>query len=188
MTEKDYYELLEVSRDADGETIKKSYRRLAMKYHPDRNPGDKEAETKFKEINEAYDVLKDSQKRAAYDRYGHQAFAGGAGGNPFNGFEFNFGSGGFSDIFADVFSEFMGGGRRGGQRSYAQRGEDVRYNLSISLEEAFSGVEKEITIPSTETCEDCHGHGTKDGSEAPICDKCGGSGRIHQQQGGFLIL
>ena len=187
MTEKDYYELLEVSRDADGETIKKSYRRLAMKYHPDRNPGDKEAETKFKEINEAYDVLKDSQKRAAYDRYGHQAFAGGAGGNPFNGFEFNFGSGGFSDIFADVFSEFMGGGRRGGQRSYAQRGEDVRYNLSISLEEAFSGVEKEITIPSTETCEDCHGHGTKDGSEAPICDKCGGSGRIHQQQGGFFI-
>ena len=140
MTEKDYYELLEVSRDADSETIKKSYRRLAMKYHPDRNPGDKEAETKFKEINEAYDVLKDSQKRAAYDRYGHQAFAGGAGGNPFNGFEFNFGSGGFSDIFADVFSEFMGGGRRGGQRSYAQRGEDVRYNLSISLEEAFSGV------------------------------------------------
>ena len=94
-------------------------------------------------------MLKDSQKRAAYDRYGHQAFAGGAGGNPFNGFEFNFGSGGFSDIFADVFSEFMGGGRRGGQRSYAQRGEDVRYNLSISLEEAFSGVEKEITIPST---------------------------------------
>lgn len=188
MTEKDYYELLEVSRDADGETIKKSYRRLAMKYHPDRNPGDKEAETKFKEINEAYDVLKDSQKRAAYDRYGHQAFAGGAGGNPFNGFEFNFGSGGFSDIFADVFSEFMGGGRRGGQRSYAQRGEDVRYNLSISLEEAFSGVEKEITIPSTETCEACHGHGTKDGSEAPICDKCGGSGRIHQQQGGFFIV
>lgn len=191
MTEKDYYELLEVARDADGETIKRSYRRLAMKYHPDRNPDDSEAENRFKEICEAYEVLKDSQKRAAYDRYGHQAFANGGmgGGNPFNGFEFNFGSGGFSDIFADVFSEFMGGGRgRGAQRSYAERGADVRYNMTITLEEAFTGVEKEITIPSTETCEDCHGHGTKDGKEAPVCDKCHGSGRIHQQQGGFFIV
>lgn len=191
MTEKDYYELLEVARDADGETIKRSYRRLAMKYHPDRNPDDSEAENRFKEICEAYEVLKDSQKRAAYDRYGHQAFANGGmgGGNPFNGFEFNFGSGGFSDIFADVFSEFMGGGRgRGTQRSYAERGADVRYNMTITLEEAFTGVEKEITIPSTETCEDCHGHGTKDGKEAPVCDKCHGSGRIHQQQGGFFIV
>lgn len=176
--ETDYYELLEVSRDAGGDEIKKSYRRLAMKYHPDRNPGDKEAETKFKEINEAYEVLKDEQKRAAYDRYGKQAFAGGMGGNggnPFGGFEFNFGAGGFSDIFSEVFSEFMGGGRR---QSYAQRGADVRYNLEITLEEAFSGVEKEIKIPSTVTCEKCHGHGTKDGKEAPVCSECRGSGKF----------
>ena len=111
MTEQDYYELLEVDKNASGEEIKKAYRKMAMKYHPDRNPGDKEAETKFKEINEAYEVLKDEQKRAAYDRYGHQAFTQGAGmggGNPFGGFEFNFGSGGFSDVFSDIFSEFMG--------------------------------------------------------------------------------
>lgn len=188
MTERDYYEILEVSRDATGEQIKKSYYRLAMKYHPDRNPDSKECEAKIKEINEAYDILKDNQKRAAYDRYGHQAFANGnGGGNPFNGFEFNFGTGGFSDVFADIFSEFMGGGR-GGRQTYAQKGSDVRYNLSLSLEEAFAGVEKELKIPSTETCEECHGHGTKDGKEAPVCDKCHGSGKIHQQQGGFFIV
>lgn len=188
MTERDYYEILEVSRDASGEQIKKSYYRLAMKYHPDRNPDSKECEAKIKEINEAYDILKDSQKRAAYDRYGHQAFANGSGGdNPFNGFEFNFGTGGFSDVFADIFSEFMGGGR-GSRQSYAQKGSDVRYNLSLTLEEAFNGVEKELKIPSTETCEECHGHGTKDGKEAPICDKCHGSGKVHQQQGGFFIV
>ena len=131
MTEKDYYELLEVSREASGEEIKKSYRRLAMKYHPDRNPGDQEAELHFKEINEAYEVLKDEQKRAAYDRYGHQAFAGGQGGG-FGGFDFNFGTGGFSDVFSDIFSEFMGGGRSSRQ-SYAERGADIRYNLDITL-------------------------------------------------------
>lgn len=184
--ETDYYELLEVSKDASGDEIKKSFRRLAMKYHPDRNPGDKLAEQKFKEINEAYEVLKDEQKRSAYDRYGKQAFAGGQGGNPFGGFEFNFGSGGFSDIFADVFSEFMGGGRR--PRSYAERGADVRYNMEITLEEAFTGVEKEITIPSTQTCETCHGHGTKDGKEAPLCPNCKGSGKVHMQRGGFFIV
>lgn len=187
-TEKDYYELLEVAKSASGEEIKKSYRRLAMKYHPDRNPGDKEAESKFKEINEAYDVLKDEQKRAAYDRYGHQAFANGGmgGGNPFNGFDFNFG-GGFSDIFSDVFSEFMGGGHRNAQQSYAQDGADLRYNLEITLEEAFSGVEKEIKIPSTKECDDCHGHGTADGKEAPICPHCQGSGKIRSQRG-FMIV
>lgn len=187
--ETDYYELLEVTREASGDEIKKSFRRLAMKYHPDRNPDDKTAEQKFKEINEAYEVLKDEQKRAAYDRYGRQAFAGGMGGqggNPFGGFEFNFGSGGFSDIFADVFSEFMGGGRR--PRTYAERGADVRYNLEINLEESYTGIEKEITIPSTETCETCHGHGTKDGKEAPICPNCKGSGKIHMQRGGFFIV
>ena len=147
MTEKDYYEILEVSKTASGDEIKKSFRKLAMQYHPDRNPGDKEAEAKFKEINEAYEVLKDEQKRAAYDRYGHQAFANGAGGNPFGGeFNFEFGdAGGFADIFSSVFGDFMGGGRQR-KPSYALCGADARYDLSISLEEAFSGLEKEIEI------------------------------------------
>ncbi len=186
--ETDYYELLEISKTASSDEIKKSFRRLAMKYHPDRNPNDKVAEQKFKEINEAYEVLKDEQKRAAYDRYGKQAFAGGmgGGGNPFGGFEFNFGAGGFSDIFSEVFSDFMGGGAR--RQSYARRGADVRYNMEITLEEAFSGVEKEIKIPSTETCEECHGHGTKDGKEAPICEMCHGSGKVRMQRGGFFIV
>ena len=187
MTEKaDYYEILEVSKTASGEEIKKAFRRLAMQYHPDRNPGNKEAEQKFKEINEAYEVLKDEQKRAAYDRYGHQAFAGGSGANPFGGFDFNFGgAGGFADIFSDVFSEFMGGGRR--QQCYAVRGSDVRYNMEISLEEAFTGIEKEVTIPSSETCEDCHGHGTKDGNPAPICPHCQGTGKVRLQKGFFVV-
>lgn len=188
MTEKDYYEILEVSKDASGDEIKHAFRRLAMQYHPDRNPGNKDAETKFKEINEAYEVLKDEQKRAAYDRYGHQAFASGGmgGGNPFGGFNFDFGGGNFSDIFSEVFSEFMGGGR-GRKQSYAQRGQDIRYNLSISLEEAFSGVEKEIKFSSTATCETCHGHGTKDGKEAPVCPHCNGTGKIRLQQGFFVV-
>lgn len=191
-TQADYYELLEVSKTASADEIKKSYRRLAMKYHPDRNPGDKEAETKFKEINEAYEVLKDEQKRAAYDRYGHQAFTGGmngAGGNPFGGFDFNFGSGGFSDVFSDIFSEFMGGGsRRQANPNAPERGADLRYNLEITLEEAFSGIEKEIKIPTTKVCEACHGHGTADGKEADVCPDCHGSGKIHRQQGGFFIV
>ena len=188
MTEKDYYEVLEVSKDASGDEIKKSFRRLAMQYHPDRNPGNKEAETKFKEINEAYEVLKDEQKRAAYDRYGHQAFANGGmgGGNPFGGFDFGGGAGGFADIFSEVFSEFVGRGRGAG-RSYAQRGQDVRYNMTLTLEEAFTGLEKEITLPSTETCETCHGHGTKDGKEAPTCPYCKGSGKMRMQQGFFVV-
>ncbi len=190
MTEKDYYEILEVSKNASGEEIKHAFRRLAMQYHPDRNPNNKEAEAKFKEINEAYEVLKDEQKRAAYDRYGHQAFAAGGmgGGNPFGGFNFDFGgaAGGFADIFSEVFSEFMGGGR-GRKQSYAQRGQDIRYNLSISLEEAFSGIEKEIKFPSTQTCETCHGHGTKDGKEAPVCPHCNGTGKIRLQQGFFVV-
>ncbi len=189
MTERDYYEILEVSKTASGEEIKKAFRRLAMKYHPDRNPGDKEAETHFKEINEAYEVLKDEQKRAAYDRYGHQAFANGGmgGGNPFGGFEFNFGAGGFSDIFSQVFSDFMGGGRAAAGAAYAQPGADIRYNMEISIEEAFSCIEKEIKIPSSVTCEKCHGHGTKDGKEAPICPHCKGSGQIHLQKGFFVV-
>lgn len=194
MTEQDYYELLEVSKTANGEEIKKSYRRLAMQYHPDKNPGNKAAESKFKEINEAYEVLKDEQKRSAYDRYGHQAFAGGmgggAGGNPFGGgFEFNFGSGGFSDVFSEIFSDFMGGGRpRGSRASSAEPGSDLRYNLEISLEESFSGIEKEIKIPNSKVCETCHGHGTADGKEAQTCPHCHGRGKIQRQQGGFFIV
>ena len=145
MTEKDYYELLEISKDASGDEIKAAFRKLAMKYHPDRNPGNKEAEQKFKEINEAYEVLKDDQKRAAYDRYGAQAFQGGmGGGNPF-GAGFGMNAEDLSDIFSNIFSDFMGGGRpRGGNG--AVRGADLTYNLEITLEEAFTGVEKEIKI------------------------------------------
>ena len=189
MTERDYYEILGIDKSANGDEIKKSFRKLAMQYHPDRNPGDKEAEAKFKEINEAYEILKDEQKRAAYDRYGHQAFANGmggaGGGNPFGGFDFNFGSG-FSDIFSQVFSDFMGGGQQRAA-NYAVDGDDVRYNLEISLEEAFSGVEKEISLPSSATCEKCHGHGTKDGKEAPVCPHCQGSGRVRMQKGFFVV-
>ena len=190
MSKTDYYETLGVNKGASADEIKKSFRKLAMQYHPDRNPNNKEAEAKFKEINEAYEILKDDQKRAAYDRFGHQAFSGGAGGgNPFGagfGFDFSSGSGGFADIFSEVFSEFMGGGRSRRQ-SYAQRGQDIRYNMSISLEEAFSGIDKEITLPSSETCEKCNGHGTKDGKEAPICNHCGGTGKVRMQQGFFVV-
>ncbi|MDD4556364.1 MAG: molecular chaperone DnaJ [Alphaproteobacteria bacterium] len=188
-SEMDYYQALEVDRNADGETLKKSYRKLAMKYHPDRNPNDKEAEEKFKYINEAYDVLKDEQKKAAYDRYGHNAYkqsGGMGGGNPFGGgFEFNFGTGGFSDIFSDIFSEFMGGQDRG--RSHAHKGDDLHQAVSISLEEAFSGVEKEISLNKTKLCEKCHGHGTKDGKEAPECSFCRGTGKVRVQRGFFIM-
>lgn len=189
MSQIDYYEVLELKKDATADEIKKSFRRLAMQYHPDRNPGDKEAEAKFKEINEAYEVLKDEQKRAAYDRYGHQAFNGAGGGNPFGGFDFNFSSGGgFADIFSSVFEEFMGGGRgRGAQNSYEQRGADVRYDITISLNEAFAGIEKEITLDSTAPCEKCHGHGTKSGDKAPVCSHCSGSGKVRMQQGFFVM-
>ncbi|MGE5146355.1 MAG: DnaJ domain-containing protein, partial [Candidatus Eiseniibacteriota bacterium] len=137
MAKRDYYEILGVARDAGGDDIKKSFRKLAMQFHPDRNPGDKAAEHKFKEINEAYEVLKDEQKRAAYDRYGHAAFEhGGAGGARAGGFEAHFGAG-FADIFDEMFGDFMGGGRRGAEA--ATRGSDLRYNMEITLEEAFEG-------------------------------------------------
>ena len=187
MTEKDYYELLEVSKDASGDEIKRAFRKLAMKYHPDRNPGDKEAEQRFKEINEAYEVLKDEQKRAAYDRYGHQAFQGGmGGGNPFGG-GFGFNAEDLSDLFSNMFSDFMGGGRTQA-RNGPVRGDDLRYNLSISLEEAFNGTEKEIKIRASEPCETCHGYGTADGKEAPVCEMCHGSGKVRRQQGGFFVF
>lgn len=188
-TTADYYETLGVSKTASADELKKAYRKLAMQYHPDRNPDNKEAEAKFKEINEAYEVLKDEQKRAAYDRYGHQAFAGGMGGgagaNPFNGFDFT--GAGFADVFSDIFSEFTGQGRSR-QRSYAGRGEDIRYDVTMTLEEAFTGIEKEINITTSKECEHCHGFGTADGKEAPVCPTCGGSGKVRTQQGGFFVF
>lgn len=188
-TTADYYEVLGVTKTATGDEIKKAYRRLAMQYHPDRNPGDKDAEAKFKDINEAYEVLKDEQKRAAYDRYGHQAFTGGmgngAGANPFNGFDFT--GAGFADVFSDIFSEFTGQGRTR-QRSYAQRGEDIRYDVSLTLEEAYTGLEREISVTSSKECEMCHGYGTADGKEPPVCATCGGTGKVRTQQGGFFVF
>ena len=189
-TTEDYYTILGITKNASADEIKKAYRKLAMQYHPDRNPGDKAAEAKFKDINEAYEVLKDDQKRAAYDRYGHQAFAGGMGGgagaNPFNGFDFT--GSGFADVFSDIFSEFTGQGRRSKQRSYAERGDDIRYDLVLTMEEAFSGLEKEISITTSKICETCHGHGTADGKEPPVCATCNGSGKIRTQQGGFFVF
>jgi len=191
MSDKDYYEVLGVSKTATADELKRAYHSQAMKYHPDRNPNDPEAEVRFKEINEAYDVLKDEQKRAAYDRYGKQAFQNGGmcGGNPFGGFGFDFnGAGGFSDMFSDIFSEFMGGGRQRSNPNAPQDGADLRYNLDVTLEEAFNGIEKEITIPHAEICEECHGHGTEDGKEAPICTTCHGRGKVQSQKGGFFIV
>lgn len=188
-TELDYYQTLEVDKNADGETLKKSYRRLAMKYHPDKNPGDKASEEKFKHICEAYECLKDDQKRAAYDRYGHDAFkrnASNGGGNPF-GFDFGFGTGGFSDIFSDIFSEFMGGAQTRQNPNGAKRGEDLQYELTITLEQAFTGIEKEINIGRTKECKKCNGHGTKNGKEAPICSYCKGTGRTRVQRGFFVM-
>lgn len=182
MAKRDYYETLNVSKGASFEEIKKSYRKLAMEFHPDRNAGKPDAEVKFKEINEAYEVLKDDQKRAAYDRYGHSAFEQGGGANPF---DFNFG-GGFADIFSEVFADFMGGGRST-RATYEKDGDNLRYDLSISLEEAYSGIEKEISYPNTKTCEKCNGHGTKDGKEAPICSSCKGTGRVHRNHG-FVVM
>lgn len=188
MSDNEYYDLLEVNRSASAEEIKKAFRKQAMKYHPDRNPDDKEAEQKFKQINEAYEVLKDEQKRAAYDRYGKGAFSNGGmgGGNPFGG-GFDFNGGGFADMFNDIFSEFMGG-NASRQRSYQQRGSDLRYNLNITLEQAFNGTEEEIIVPTTQNCEKCHGHGTKDGKEPDVCPTCGGSGKVRTQQGGFFFF
>lgn len=188
--EKDYYELLGLQKGATDVEIKKAYRTLAMKYHPDRNPGNAEAELKFKEVTEAYEVLKDSQKRAAYDRYGHAAFAqgAGAGAGGFGGFNFDFGGGsgaGFGSIFEDIFSEFMGGARRSRQQE-GVRGADIRYDLEITLEEAYKGLTKEIEIQTAVKCEDCHGTGAAEGSKAETCDTCYGTGRVRRQAGFFI--
>ena len=186
MAKADYYESLGVGRDANADDLKNAYRKAAMMYHPDRNPDNAEAEAKFKEINEAYEVLKDDQKRAAYDRFGHAAFenggAGGPGGGP-GGFDF---ASGFSDIFDEMFGDF-GGARRGGSRRSSSRGDDLRYNLEISLEDAFGGKQVEIHVPSTESCISCEGTGARDGAQPVTCPTCQGLGKVRAQQGFFTI-
>jgi molecular chaperone DnaJ len=181
MSKRCYYEVLEVERAADDGVLKTAFRKLAMKWHPDRNPGDKDCEHKFKEINEAYEVLKDPNKRAAYDRYGHAAFEQGSNG-PAGGFGADFAST-FSDIFDDLFS----GGRRRGGRSGRERGSDLRYNMEISLDEAFAGKTAQVRIPTSIACEDCSGSGAKAGSKPKQCPHCGGAGRVRHAQGFFTL-
>ncbi len=185
MSKRDYYEVLGVNRDASEEDIKKAYRKLAMKYHPDRNPDNTKAEEHFKEAKEAYETLSDEQKRAAYDQYGHAAFEAGGmgGGNPFGAGGFG-GAGGFD--FGDIFGDIFGGGRGGG-RSQAHRGADLRYNMEITLEEAARGTEKQIRIPVMEECDTCSGSGAKPGTSATTCSTCGGHGQVRMQQGFFSI-
>ncbi|MBV1788999.1 molecular chaperone DnaJ [Marinobacterium sp. D7] len=181
MSKQDYYELLDVPRDASDRDIKKAYRRLAMKYHPDRNPDNKAAEDRFKEISEAYEVLSDSQKRAAYDQFGHEGVSG-QGGFGGGGFEGN-----FSDIFGDVFGDIFGGGGGGRRRSSVQRGADLRYNLDLSLEEAVRGCEKTLKVPTLVACSVCDGSGAKPGTSARTCGTCGGVGQVRMQQGFFSV-
>jgi molecular chaperone DnaJ len=184
----DYYDILGVQKGASAEEIKKSYRKLAMKYHPDQNKDSKEAEAKFKEINEAYDVLKDEQKRAAYDRFGKGAFDGSMGGGGFGGGGGGAGFGGaFSDIFEDMFGDMMGGGRGGRGGSASTRGSDLQYAYDISLEDAYQGREVTIKIPVNDTCDACSGSGSDDGKAAETCPTCHGSGRMRAQQGFFTI-
>jgi len=181
MSKRDYYDVLGVARDAAADDIKKAYRRLAMKYHPDRSAGSPENEARFKEAKEAYEVLKDSDKRAAYDRFGHEGVRGAAGGGG------GFGPDAFSDIFGDVFGDIFGGARRGGGRNQVFRGADLRYELELSLEQAVRGDSVNIEIPSHVECGRCDGSGAEPGSKPVNCEHCGGTGQIRAQQGFFSI-
>ena len=183
MAKQDFYELLGVSRSADADELKRSYRKLAMQYHPDRNPGDKAAEQRFKDVSEAYDVLKDDQKRAAYDRFGHAAFENGSRGPGDGGFAGGF-SGGFADIFEEMFGA-MGGGRRA--QSGPSRGNDLRYNIDVSLEDAFRGKQTTIRVATFVHCDTCKGSGAEPGSRPVACRTCQGHGRVRAQQGFFTI-
>ncbi|SME98827.1 molecular chaperone DnaJ [Pseudogulbenkiania subflava] len=183
MSKRDYYDTLGVNRDASDDDVKKAYRKLAMKYHPDRNPDSKDAEEKFKEVKEAYEILSDGQKRAAYDQFGHAGVdpnaAGARGGQGF---------GDFADAFSDIFGDIFGGrGGGGGGRSNVYRGADLRYNMEITLEEAARGCEKQIRIPSHENCDVCHGSGAKPGTQPKTCPTCGGHGQVRVSQGFFSI-
>jgi len=185
MAKQDYYDTLGVSRGAGADEIKKAYRAMAMKFHPDRNHGDHSAEQKFKEINEAYDILKDDQKRAAYDRFGHAAFENGAGGGGRGGFQgFDFSATGFADIFDEMFGEFMNRGRGGQARG---RGADLRYNMTISLQEAFQGKQATIKVPGSAGCEACNGTGGEKGTQPVTCTTCRGAGRVRASQGFFTV-
>ncbi|MDP3841443.1 MAG: molecular chaperone DnaJ [Oxalobacteraceae bacterium] len=184
MAKRDYYEVLGVAKNASEEEIKKAYRKLAMKHHPDRNPDSKTAEGKFKEVKEAYEMLSDAQKRDAYDRYGHAGVdpnMGGGGGGA--------GAGGFGDAFGDIFGDIFGSGARGGRGAGPQvyRGADLRYNLEITLEQAAHGFDTTIRVPSWDTCETCHGSGAKAGTAPTTCSTCGGHGQVRMQQGFFSI-
>tara|TARA_R110000868_G_scaffold8205_7_gene42770 strand:- start:84766 stop:85884 length:1119 start_codon:yes stop_codon:yes gene_type:complete len=182
MSQRCYYEILSVSKTVEQGDIKKSFRRLAMKYHPDRNPGDAEAEANFKEVKEAYEILSDPQKRQMYDRFGHAGVNQQAGPGP------GAGAGGFGDIFGDMFGDIFGGGRRGGGGGpRPEAGSDLRYGLEITLEEAVHGFEKEITVPNFTACGDCKGSGAKKGTTPKTCADCGGSGQLIMQQGFMTI-
>ena len=185
MSKRDYYEVLGLSKGASADEIKKGYRRKAKELHPDRNTSDPSAESKFKEANEAYDVLKDPERKAAYDRFGHAAFEGGMGGG--GGQRQGDFSSAFSDVFDDLFGDFMGGGQRGGGRSRASRGSDLRYNLEISLEDAYSGLEKSINVPTSVQCSPCNGSGAAGGSEPSTCPTCSGMGKVRASQGFFTV-
>ena len=186
MSKRDFYDVLGVTKGATAEEIKKAYRKKAKELHPDRNADNPESEAQFKEANEAYEVLKDADKKAAYDRFGHAAFEGGMGGGGrgggFPGGDF---SSAFSDVFDDLFGDFMGGGRGGGRR--AARGSDLRYNLRISLDDAFSGLQKTINVPTAVACSACEGSGAEGGAEPTTCPTCSGMGKVRAQQGFFTV-
>ncbi|WP_454713480.1 molecular chaperone DnaJ [Caulobacter segnis] len=182
---RDYYEILGVTRTIDDAGLKSAFRKLAMEHHPDRNGGCENATGRFKEINEAYSVLSDPQKRAAYDRFGHAGVNGGQGGGGFNGQQGFDASDIFNDVFGDVFGEMFGGGRR--QSNGPQRGQDLRYDLEISLEQAYAGAEVEIKVPAAMTCEVCEGSGAKPGTNPTVCGTCGGAGRVRATQGFFAV-
>ncbi|MBC2834989.1 molecular chaperone DnaJ [Paragemmobacter straminiformis] len=192
MAKRDYYDILGAPRGASAEELKKAYRTKAKELHPDRNSDNPNAEAQFKEVNEAYEVLKDADKKAAYDRYGHAAFEGGMGGGGRGGYPGGAGNGdfasAFSDVFEDLFGDFMGGGRGGGGgRSRAQRGSDLRYNLRVNLEEAFKGVQKTINVPTSIACDTCRGTGAEGGAEPVTCPTCSGMGKVRAQQGFFTV-
>ncbi len=190
MAKRDYYDLLGIAKGASEAEVKKAYRKMAMEHHPDRNQHDPKAEAHFKEINEAYDILKDPNKRAAYDRYGHAAFENGGGGGGFRpgaGGNADFASA-FSDVFDDLFGDFMGGAQgRGGRGQRASRGSDLRYNLKLSLEDAYHGRQATISVPSSVACDACNGTGAEGGAEPTTCPTCSGQGKVRAQQGFFTV-
>jgi len=189
MAKRDYYEVLGISKGASADEIKKAYRTKAKELHPDRNTDDPDLEAQFKEAGEAYEVLKDADKKAAYDRYGHAAFEGGMGGGRqgggYGGQQGDFSSA-FSDVFDDLLGDFMGG-QRGGGRQRAARGADLRYNLRVSLEDAFSGLQKTINVPTSVACDGCSGTGAEGGAEPTTCPTCSGMGKVRAQQGFFTV-